>query len=502
MSAFESLEVWFVTGSQHLYGEEALRQVAEDSQKIVAWLNRSGKLAVKLVFKPVLATPESISALAQEANSTPECVGWVTWMHTFSPAKMWIAGLQALRRPFVDLHTQFNRDLPWDTIDMNFMNLNQTAHGGREFGFIGARMRLARKVVVGFWQDPETLARLDSWMRAACAWHDLQGMKVARFGDNMREVAVTEGDKVEAQIRFGYSVNGYGVGELVRFVQAVTDSDIDRLVSEYDDQYAVAKTLRPGGEHRQALREAARIELGMRAFLGEGGFRAFTTTFEDLHGLEQLPGLAVQRLMADGYGFGAEGDWKTAALVRSFKVMSKGLPGGSSFMEDYTYHLQARSMKVLGAHMLEVCSSLAGAKPALQIHPLSIGGKSDPPRLVFNIPAGPAMNASLIDLGSRFRLLANKVQVVPPDEPLPKLPVARGVWKPLPNLKDSVAAWILAGGAHHTAFSQALTAEHLEDFAEIAGVEFLLIDGSTHLVDLKKEIRWNEVYYYLNDGIR
>ncbi|MGA2111195.1 MAG: L-arabinose isomerase [Anaerolineales bacterium] len=502
VETFKDLEVWFVTGSQHLYGEQALRQVGEDSQKIVEWLNRSGHLPVKLVFQPVLATAEAVSALCQDANGARQCVGLVTWMHTFSPAKMWIEGLISLRKPWLDLHTQFRRDLPWSTIDMDFMNLNQTAHGGREFGFIAARMRLARKVVVGFWQDKETLARLEAWMRVACAWHDLQGMKVARLGDNMRDVAVTEGDKVEAQIRFGFSVNGYGLGELVRRVREVSDSEIDRLVGEYDAQYVVDRDLRSAGEQRRALREAARIELGLRAFLEEGGFKAFTTTFEDLHGLEQLPGLAVQRLMADGYGFGAEGDWKTAALVRAFKVMSRGLRGGTSFMEDYTYHLRPRSMKVLGAHMLEVCASLAAKKPALQIHPLSIGAKNDPPRLVFNVASGMALNASLIDLGSRFRLLANKVEVVPPDEPLPRLPVARAVWKPLPDLKTAAGGWILGGGAHHTAFSQALTAEHLEDFAEIAGVEFLCIDENTRLPDLKKEIRWNEAYYYLSDGIK
>jgi L-arabinose isomerase len=414
---------------------------------------------------------------------------------------MWIAGLNALRKPFVHLHTQFNRDIPWDTIDMDFMNLNQSAHGGREFGFIGTRLRRERKVVVGHWQDEEVQARLDTWMRAACAWHDAQGLKVARFGDNMREVAVTEGDKVEAQIRLGYAVNGYGVGELVQHVDGVTDAQIDALIAAYAEQYAVADPIGADLSQSQPLRGAARIELGMRAFLEDGGFKAFTTTFEDLYGLEQLPGLAVQRLMADGYGFGAEGDWKTAALVRAMKVMATGLDGGTSFMEDYTYHLEPGNMKVLGAHMLEVCASIAEGQPSLEVHPLGIGGKADPARLVFNVPTGPGLNASMIDLGNRFRLIVNTVDVVPSDAALPKLPVARVVWAPKPNLKVAAAAWILAGGAHHTGFSMALTAEHLEDFAEMAGVEFVLIDEGTAISEFKKELRWNEIYYHLAKGL-
>ena len=501
MTGLEKLEAWFVTGSQHLYGDEVLRQVAGHSQKIAQALSQSDKIPVNVVFKPVLTTPEAIYKLCMEANTAENCIGLITWMHTFSPAKMWIAGLNALQKPFAHLHTQFNRDIPWSGIDMDFMNLNQSAHGGREFGFIGTRMRLNRKVIVGFWQDEQVLAQLETWMRAACAWHDAQGARVARFGDNMREVAVTEGDKVEAQIRLGYSVNGYGIGDLVEFVNAVTDAEIDRLVAEYDEQYVVAEPLRPGGGQRPALREAARIELGMRAFLEDGNFKAFTTTFENLYGLAQLPGLAVQRLMADGYGFGAEGDWKTAALVRAMKVMAAGMAGGTSFMEDYTYHLEESGMKVLGAHMLEVCESTADRKPALEIHPLSIGGKADPARLVFDVPSGPAVNASVLDLGNRFRMVVNEVDVVPPDEPLPNLPVARVVWVPRPNLKTAAAAWILAGGAHHTGFSQAVTAEHLEDFAEMAGLEFLLIDNDTKLSAFKKELRWNEMYYHLAKGL-
>jgi len=500
MVDFTKLEVWFVTGSQHLYGDAALQKVAEHSQAIVRWWNESGKLPVRVVFKPVVTTPEAIAAVCREANNTATCIGLVVWMHTFSPAKMWIAGLNALQKPFLHLHTQFNRELPWESIDMDFMNLNQSAHGDREFGFIGSRMRLRRKVVVGYWQDEDVLTKMAVWMRAACAWHDWQGAKVARFGDNMRDVAVTEGDKVEAQRQFGFSVYGYGVGDLIERIRAVPEAEIDRLVAEYDRRYLVAAELRPDGARRADLREAARIELGLRAFLEEGRFKAFTTTFEDLHGLKQLPGLAVQRLMAEGYGFGAEGDWKTAALVRALKVMAQGLPGGTSFMEDYTYDLDPRQPVVLGAHMLEVCESIADGQPALEIHPLSIGGKADPPRLVFNVRAGPAINATLLDMGNRFRLMVNTVEVIPPRRPFQKLPVARAVWLPHPDLKIAAEAWILGGGAHHTAFSQALGSEYLEDFAQIAGVEFLLIDHATSLAEWKKELHWNEVYYLIKNG--
>jgi L-arabinose isomerase len=414
---------------------------------------------------------------------------------------MWIAGLASLRKPFVHLHTQYNKELPWSEIDMDFMNLNQAAHGDREFGFMCSRMRLNRKIVVGFWRDGEVVDQLGAWTRAACAWHDAQGGKIARFGDNMREVAVTEGDKVEAQLRLGYSVNGYGMGDLVKYVGAVTDAQVDKLVAEYDESYAVAEPLRKGGAQRQSLREAARIELGMRAFLQEGGFKAFTTTFEDLHGLVQLPGLAVQRLMAEGYGFGAEGDWKTAALVRAMKVMGAGLDGGTTFMEDYTYHFGDDGMKVLGAHMLEVCETIAEQKPSLEIHPLGIGGKADPVRLVFNVQSGPAINASILDMGSRFRMLVNEVDAVQPDKPMSKLPVARVVWIPRPNLKIAAAAWIMAGGAHHTGFSQSVTGEHLEDFASMAGMEFLVIGKETKLPEFKKELRWNDLYYHLARGL-
>ena len=497
MINYDNFEAWFVTGSQHLYGEETLKQVAEDSQKIARALSESAKIPVKIVFKPVLKTPDEIYKLCLEANSSQNCIGLITWMHTFSPAKMWIAGLKILQKPFVHLHTQFNRLIPWADIDMDFMNLNQSAHGGREFGFICTRMKLNRKVIVGYWQDDDVQDELATWLRAACAWHDSQGARIARLGDNMREVAVTEGDKVEAQFRLGYSVNGYGVGELVEYVKKVTDAEIDKLITEYLETYNISETVRESENCKQAFREAAKIELGMRAFLEEENFKGFTTTFEDLYGLEQLPGLAVQRLMADGYGFGAEGDWKIAALVRAMKVMGTGLKGGTSFMEDYTYHLDPKGMKVLGAHMLEVCASIADGKPSLEVHPLSIGRKADPARLVFNVQTGQAVNATLIDMGNRFRMIVNEVEVVPPDGPLPKLPVARVVWIPKPNLKVAAAAWILAGGAHHTGFSQGVTAQHLEDFASMAGIEYLLINDETKLSEFKKELRWNEVYHYL-----
>ena len=486
MIELNNYEVWFITGSQELYGEATLKKVAEDSQKIVSGMTQTKKLPVRVVFKPVVTSSEAIYTLCKEANNENNCIGLITWMHTFSPAKMWISGLKALQKPLLHLHTQFNRDLPWSSIDMDFMNLNQSAHGDREFGFIVSRMRLERKIVVGFWQDDDVLSNISTWMRAASAWHDSQGMRVARFGDNMREVAVTEGDKVEAQLQLGYSVNGYGVGDLVKVVNIMSDIDVDRLVAEYDDSYAVSKELQPKGSRRQALREAARIELGLRSFLEKGGFKAFTTTFEDLNGLAQLPGLAVQRLMADGYGFGAEGDWKTAALVRAMKVMGAGLKGGTSFMEDYTYDLDQKNPKVLGAHMLEVCPRLPGQSPCLEIHPLSIGGKDDPARLVFTVPSGPAVNATLLDMGNRFRMVVNEVDVIQPEKPLSKLPVASAVWVPRPNLKVAAGAWILAGGAHHTGFSQSVTRDHLEDYAGMAGLEFLVIDNETRLCHLEE----------------
>jgi L-arabinose isomerase len=500
MIDFANLEVWFVTGSQHLYGPETLNKVAVHAQTIAGGLGKSADVPVKVVCKPVMTGSDSILQLCLEANNSRNCIGLIAWMHTFSPARMWIAGLRTLVKPLVHLHTQFNEQLPWSTIDMDFMNLNQSAHGDREFGFITARMRLKRKIIVGFWKDKAVHAELGCWVRAACAWHDAQSLKVARFGDNMRNVAVTEGNKVNAEIKLCYSVNGYGVGDLVSRVDQVKDAEIKRLVSEYQDTYVVTKELRSGGKRHESLREAARIELGLRRFLEETNSYAFTDTFEDLHGLSQLPGIAMQRLMADGYGFAAEGDWKTAALVRSLKVMSHGLKGGVSFMEDYTYQLSG-SGQVLGAHMLEVCPSIAAGKPSVEIHPLSIGGKDDPVRLVFTATTGRAVNASIVDMGNRFRLIVNQVNLIKPKHPLPKLPVARAVWIPEPNLKVAATAWILAGGAHHTALACALTFEHLENYAEIAGLECLLTDRDTKLRDFAKELRWNDLYYHLARGI-
>jgi L-arabinose isomerase len=492
MDKLKTREVWFVTGSQHLYGPQTLKQVAADSAKIASALDKSPKIPQKIVFKPVLTTPDSIFELCSEANNNRNCIGLITWMHTFSPAKMWIRGLSVLNKPFLHFHTQLNRDIPWNTIDMDFMNLNQSAHGDREFGFIGARMRLNRKIVVGHYQDPEAIDRIAVWIRAAMAYNDAMNMKVARFGDNMRDVAVTEGNKVSAQIRMGYSVYGYGVGDLVKVVNEVSDASVRKLIAEYSSEYqltaAVAKS--------DTLREAARIEIGMENFLKAGNFSAFTTTFEDLHGLKQLPGLAVQRLMAKGYGFGAEGDWKTAALVRSMKVMSNGLKGGTSFMEDYTYHFDPKGMRVLGAHMLEVCPTIALGKPKVEIHQLSIGGKADPARLVFKTAPGNAINVSVVDLGNRFRMIVNDVEVVKcPD--MPKLPVASVLWNPMPDLKRGAAAWIMAGGAHHTGFSTAINAEYLEDFAGMLGIEFVLIDRNCDLTALRNELRWNEVAWHI-----
>jgi L-arabinose isomerase len=496
-------EVWFVTGSQHLYGPKTLEAVAEHSHEIAMALGASSYVPVQVVFKPVLTTPEAIRELCLEANSTKNCIGLITWMHTFSPAKMWIAGLSLLKKPFLHLHTQYSREIPWSTIDMDFMNLNQSAHGDREFGFIGSRLRLDRRVVVGHWGDEEVQSDIGIWVRAAAAWADWQGAKIARFGDNMRDVAVTEGDKVEAQIQFGYDVYGYGVGDLVKAVNEASEADVEKMMQAYLDEYEVSASLRPGGERTESLRDGARIEVGMRNFLQAGNFKAFTTTFEDLHGLAQLPGLAVQRLMRDGYGFGAEGDWKTSALVRAMKVMSEGLKGGVSFMEDYTYHFSASGDKVLGAHMLEICESIASpsGKPKLDILPLSIGGKADPVRLIFDANTGPAIGASMMDMGQRFRIVANVVDVVPTDEPLPNLPVARALWLPRPNLKVAAAAWIYAGGAHHTSFSYSVTAEHLRSFAEMAGTEFLLIDEATCVEEFKDKLRWNDLYYQLNRAL-
>jgi L-arabinose isomerase len=496
MKALGHLEVWLVAGSQELYGQATLGQVERHAREVAAGLDAQPDVPVRVVLHEVATNPSSIRRLALDANAEDACIGVIAWMHTFSPAKMWIAGLRALQKPLLHLHTQFNRDLPWAEIDMDFMNLNQSAHGDREFGFIETRMGLRRKTVVGHWQDPHVAARVGVWTRAAAGWHTAQELRVVRFGDNMREVAVTEGDKVEAQLRLGVSVNGYGVDTLADVVDAVGDADVDELVAVYEDAYDLAPALRPGGDRRESLRDAARIEAGLRRFLDGGGFGAFTDTFENLDGLAQLPGIAAQRLMADGYGFAAEGDWKTAALVRIAKVMSSGLEGGTSFMEDYTYDLAPDGPGVLGAHMLEVCPSIAAGRPSCEIHPLSIGGKADPVRLVFTAATGPAVNVGLLDLGDRFRLVLNEVELVQPPE-APRLPVARALWRPQPDFATAAEAWLRAGGPHHTVLCRAIGTEAFADLAELAGIELLVIDERTRIRDVANELRWNHAYYRL-----
>jgi L-arabinose isomerase len=496
MEDLKKLEIWFITGSQHLYGTETLEKVRKHAQIITNDLAEQRTIPVRVVFKPVVKTPEEIYQLMLDVNYNRTCIGIITWMHTFSPAKMWINGLKILHKPLCHLHTQYNRDIPWSSIDMDFMNLHQSAHGDREFGFILTRMGIRRKVVVGHWQNTSVIEKISNWSRAAAAWHDWQGAQFVRFGDNMRQVAVTEGDKVEAQIKFGYQINTHGIGDLVTEINAIGGQEADDLCAIYLDKYKTDHTLRKGGEQYDSLREAARIELGLKSFLTKGNYKGFTDTFEDLHGLKQLPGIAVQRLMQHGYGFGAEGDWKTAALLRAMKVMSCGLAGGTSFMEDYTYHFDPVNQLVLGAHMLEICPSIAKDQPKCEIHPLGIGGKNDPVRLVFNVSGGKAINASLIDLGHRFRLLVNEVEATEPPFDLPKLPVARVLWKPLPDMERALTAWLFAGGAHHTVFSQCLSAEILADFAEIAGIEMVLIhDETKNLFRFKTELKQNEAYY-------
>ena len=493
--------VWFLTGSQHLYGEETLRQVHEHSRLVAAALDDSVAVPVAILDREPLTDADSIRRALGEASADEDCIGVIAWMHTFSPARMWIGGLTALRKPLLHLHTQFDRDLPWAQIDMDYMNLNQSAHGDREFGYIESRMGVARKTVVGHWADPEVHERIGTWVRAAAGWREAQTLRIARFGDNMRDVAVTEGDKVGAQITFGTTVNGYGVDALGLAVAAAREAAVEELLERYDEEYEVAAALRSQGERRESLAQAAQIEIGLRAFLLDGGFGAFTDTFEDLGALRQLPGIAVQRLMADGYGFGAEGDWKTAMLLRIMKVMAAGLPGGTSFMEDYVYHLGPGGHKVLGAHMLEICPSIAAGRPSCEIHPLSIGDREDPVRLVFTAPAGPAVVVCLIDVGGRLRLVANEVDVVAPDADLPRLPVARAVWEPKPSLSTAAEAWLMAGGSHHSVFTMALGIEALRDLAEIAGVELVVIDESTTIAQFANELRWNRAYYHLARGL-
>lgn len=495
MNSSHNRQVWFVTGSQHLYGQETLDQVRRNAQAIADGLNASSEIPVTVLGKGIVTTPDEILAVCRQASNDASCVGLICWMHTFSPAKMWISGLKALQKPFMHLHTQYNRDLPWDQIDMDFMNLNQSAHGGREFGFIVSRMRIDRKVVVGHWQEKEVQQQVGDWTRAAVGVHELQSVKVARFGDNMREVAVTEGDKVGAQIDLGISVYGYGIGDLVALYDAVPDADVNALVEEYRDSYTFSDDMDRHPACMRQIRQEARIERALRTFLGNGGFTAFTNTFEDLHGLPQLPGLATQRLMADGFGYGAEGDWKTAAMLRAVKVMTQGLAGGTSFMEDYTYDFGGSKPQVLGAHMLEICPTIADGRPELSVRPLGIGGKADPVRLVFTAPSGPAVNITLIDMGDRFRLIVNEVDTVAPAGSLARLPVARAVWQPRPSLATAAASWILAGGAHHSVFSQAIRVDHMVDLAEMLGIECLLINNATTVPDFKDRLRWNEVYW-------
>ncbi|WP_402843044.1 L-arabinose isomerase [Microbacterium sp. GXS0129] len=500
-TTLDAYEVWFLTGSQHLYGPETLAQVAEQSQQIASLLDSADDVPVRIVWKPVLTDSASIRALVLEANAADNVIGLIAWMHTFSPAKMWIAGLDALQKPLAHLHTQANVELPWADIDFDFMNLNQAAHGDREFGYIQTRLGVARKTVVGHASDARVRSEIATWQRAAAGLAAARSLKLARFGDNMRFVAVTEGDKTEAELRFGVQVNTWGVNDLAATVAAVAEADIDALVAEYEDLYDVAPELRRGAERHQSLRDGAAIEIGLRSFLEEGGFGAFTTSFEDLGELRQLPGLAVQRLMAEGYGFGAEGDWKTAVLVRIANVMGAGLPGGASLMEDYTYDMTPGDELILGAHMLEVSPSLTTARPTLEIHPLGIGGKDDPVRLVFTADPGPAIVVAMSDMRDRFRLTANVVENVEPRQPLPNLPVGRAVWKPAPDFTTSAAAWLTAGAAHHTVMSTAVGLEAFRDFADMAGVELLVIDEDTTLPAFQQQVRWNQAYYRLAQGL-
>ena len=493
MIPIPQFEIWFAVGSQHLYGPKTLEQVSQDAKEMVKGLNASGKIPFPIVFHQVLTTSEAIVNFCEKASNSPHCAGVIGWMHTFSPAKMWIHGLSALQRPFLHLHTQFGRDIPWNTIDMDFMNLNQSAHGDREFGHIAERLGVKRSVVAGFWKDSQVQTRMGTWARAAGAVTEGRRAKFARFGDNMREVAVTDGDKVSAQMKFGWSVNAYGVGGLAHLVAEVDEKEARDLVASYKERYEISSSVLENEKTLRGLTYQAKIEIALRSFLEEGGFKGFTTNFEDLYGLEQLPGLAVQNLMAEGYGFGAEGDWKTAALVRAMKLMAHGLPGGTSFMEDYTYHMEPGNELVLGAHMLEVCPSIAAQKPKLEIHPLGIGGKNDPARLVFDAAPGEALNASLIDLGDRFRLIVNEVKTVSPPSVLPRLPVAHAVWQPHPDFTTGLEGWIWAGGAHHTGYTTALTSAHMQAWADLVGVEFVRIGKGSTLEGVRQELNFHNL---------
>lgn len=501
MKVYGEKAVWFVTGSQELYGPEVLKQVAANSEKIATGLQASEKISINVLVKSTVKSAKEILDVCLAANSDDNCVGLVFWMHTFSPAKMWISGLKALNKPYMHLHTQFNAELPWSSIDMNFMNLNQSAHGDREFGYIGTRMRQDRKVIVGHWENPAIQEQIDSWCRVAMGWHESRNLRVARFGDNMRYVAVTEGDKVSAQIQFGFEVHGFGLGDLTAVVDTITDEQIAAQIDVYRKEYDVADSLL-NDEHQFAmLKNEARLELGMLKFLQDGNFGAFTNTFENLTGLTNLPGLATQRLMQQGYGYGGEGDWKTSALTRIFKVIAKGREGGTSFMEDYTYHFGANANQVLGAHMLEICPTIADSKPKVEVHLHTIGCRCDVARLIFTGKSGPAINISAVDLGTRFRLLINEVDTETPPQELPRLPVAKALWTPRPSLEVAAASWILGGGAHHTVYSQAISTQEAIDFAEMAGVEAFVIDADTSVRSAKNELRQNAAYYHLTNGL-
>jgi len=496
MKIFRDKTVWFVTGSQHLYGPRVLEQVGDNCRKIAAGLTASDAISAEIVARDVVTTPGEILDVCRQANSDANCVGLILWMHTFSPAKMWIAGLQALEKPWLHLHTQLSAGLPFADIDMDYMNLHQSAHGDREFGHIATRLGIDRKVVVGHWQDDRVQRQTDDWIRAAMGRDEARNLRVARFGDNMRQVAVTEGDKVGAQIQFGYEVHAYGLGDLAASCDDVSGGDIEAQLGIYRDEYDVDAKLFDDADMKELIANEARLELGIERFMDERGCRAFTNCFENLTGLSGLPGLATQRLMSKGYGYGAEGDWKTSAMVRIAKVMSEGQSGGTSFVEDYTYNFEAGG-QVLGAHMLEVCPSIADAKPRLEVHRHTIGVRKDIARLVFVGRPGPALNISTIDLGTRFRIIVNELDAVEPPRDLPNLPVAKVLWEPRPSLEVSAAAWIYAGGAHHSAYTQGVSLEQIEDFAEMCGVELITIGANTTIRHLKRELRHNDAWYHL-----
>jgi len=493
----KAYKFWFCTGSQDLYGDECLANVAKHSQIIVNELNKSGIVPFEVIWKPTLITNELIRKTFNEANMDDECAGVITWMHTFSPAKSWILGLQEFRKPLCHLHTQFNEEIPYDTIDMDFMNENQSAHGDREYGHIVSRMGIERKVVVGYWNDKMVQVDIAGWMRTAIGLMESSHIRVVRIADNMRNVAVTDGDKVEAQIKFGWEVDAYPVDEIVKYVHDVSAGDISALTDEYYSKYEILSEGRDAAEFRKHVEIQAGIEIGFEKFLEEKNYQAIVTHFGDLGGLKQLPGLAIQRLMEKGYGFGGEGDWKTAAMVRLMKIMAAGVVNakGTSFMEDYTYNFVPGKEGILQAHMLEVCPSVAEGKVGIKVNPLSMGNREDPARLVFTSKTGPAIATSLIDLGNRFRLIINAVDCKKVEKPMPKLPVATAFWTPQPNLKVGAEAWILAGGAHHTAFSYDLTVEQMAEWAAAKGIESVIIDKETNIRALKNELKWNEAVY-------